>query len=137
MLQTNYDVSKIFIRDNRYLYADYTNGSGQPVELKAGTVFGRISASNKVTPHTTVASDGSQIPRFVLKENYTVAAGATARLCLCCGGDVDASMLVLNGSDTLATVISGVGTIGDTLRGLGNINAVESTELTGYNNQPN
>lgn len=100
------DFSRIFIFDNRYAKADYTNSTGATVTLAAGTLMGRISATQKLLPHVSSAVDGSQFPVGVLAEDYVVANGATQELAFCNYGDVVESAVILGGADTLATVIS-------------------------------
>jgi hypothetical protein len=129
------DVSKIFLWNNRFESADYTNGGGAPVTLPAGTLLGRINASGKVTPLTSAAVDGSQFPCGVLNEDWTVAAGATQKVSFCVAGDVAEEKVILQGTDTLSTVVSGR-TIRDRIAGdtLG-IKLVAGTELTKYDNE--
>jgi hypothetical protein len=101
------DISKIFLWNNRFEAAQYTNGGGAPVTLAEGTLLGRISATGKVIPLASAAADGSQFPVGILNEEKIVAPGATIDLFMCVSGDVDSSKVVLAGADTLDTVISG------------------------------
>ena len=148
ILTTNFDTTKIFIGDNRYKTATYTNGTGSTVTLAKGTLLGRIFSTNKVTPHVSTATNGSEYPVGVLAEDYTVANGASVDVSFCYGGDINQGKLTLGGSDTLATVItrtytdSGtdtvavpMGTIEDLIVSRTHINLVASTENTGYDNQ--
>lgn len=100
------DRSKLLIGGNRFIKADYT-ASGSDVTLLAGTVLGRISATSKVVPLTSGASNGSQFPVGVLAEDATILDGETASLFICNEGDVDESKLIWQGSDGLATAVSG------------------------------
>lgn len=142
-LFTNYDVSKIFIGNNRYKTAEYTNGTGSEVTLAAGTLMGRIFATNKVTPNVSSATNGSQLPVGVLADSYVVANGVTVTITMCIGGDIAQEKVTLGGSDTLATAITltdsgtdtvGVGTLGDLIVARTQIYLVAGTELTGYDN---
>lgn len=131
----NYDVSKIFIWDNRYEKANYTNSTYDPISLVPGTLMGRISATQEIVPLESGASDGSQYPVGILQSEITVDEGDTVSLTICVAGDVVESKVILEGSDTMNTVISGrsirdrIG--GDTV----GIKLVPSTELTADDNQ--
>jgi len=143
----NYDTSKIFIGNNRYATASYTNGTGSEVTLAAGTLMGRVYSSNKVYPTVSTAVTGSEQPIGVLADTYVVSNGATVTVCYCIAGDVASEKIVFGGSDTIATVVtrtytdSGTdtvavawGTIGDLLLRNSQIILVAGTELTGYDN---
>lgn len=135
-LVTNYDSSKIFLGDNNYITADYTNDGYDDVTLAAGTVMGRVAATDKVIPLESDASDGSQYPVGILAEAATVEAGADAVLSLCNYGDVEESQLVLEKvGDTLATVISGK-TLRDRIAAdTAGVRLQLATEMTGEDNQ--
>lgn len=135
-LNSNYDFSKIFLGENRYesvtlLNADETD----EIEFPAGTLLGRIGASNKVVPLTSAATDGSQFPVGVLANTITLAAEAEGTVSMCVSGDVAVEKVILQGSNTMATVIStrtirdriGADTVG--------IKLVSTTDLTGFDNQ--
>lgn len=130
----NTETAKIFIGENRYKTSQYTNGGGGPVTIPAGKLLGQINATGKVAPLTSGAVDGSQFPVGVNVEERTVAAGVTVDLTYCVGGDVAEDKVVLDGADTLNTVVTGR-TIrqriaSDTL----GINLIVSKELTSYDN---
>lgn len=133
--QTNYDNSIIFLGGNRYDTAEYTNGTGASVDLKAGTVLGQVNASGKVLPLVAAATDGSNYPFGILSHDITVANGATADLTFAVEGDVAESKLIFNASEDLTTVVDG-----RTLRArIGadtvGINLVAATEMSGFDNQ--
>lgn len=135
-LISNTDTSKIFIWNNRFTTATYTNSTGSTVNLAAGRLMGRVLASNKVLPHASGASDGSQQPRFILANDYEVANGASVTVTLCDGGDVAKEKVIFGGSDAWTTVIgTTLGTIEDLLRANSEIKLVSGTELTAYDNQ--
>ena len=135
-LNSNYDFSKVFLGDNRYESATLLNASEtDEIEFPAGTLLGRIGSSNKVVPLTSAASDGSQFPVGILANTITLAAEAEGTVSMCVSGDVATEKVILQGSDTMATVIStrtikdriGSDTVG--------IKLVSSTDLTGFDNQ--
>lgn len=134
-LQTNYDVSKIFIGENRTRTDNYTNSTGGAITLKAGTLMGRISSSALLLPCKSDAVDGSQFPVGVLVEDFTVANGASQPLPICIYGDVaEEKIILLKSGDTLNTVISGR-TIRDRIGAdTVGIRLIATTELTGYDN---
>lgn len=105
--QFDRNTSSIFIGGNRYDIRVYTNPSASPVTLVAGTVMGTVFLTGKILPLTSAATDGSQNPVGILKEGIAVAGSATVSLYICIGGDVAEEMIVLQGADTLATVVSG------------------------------
>lgn len=131
-----YDLNKIFTWENRYQKADYTNSDTyDPVTLLAGTVMGRISATNKIVPLTSGASDGSQYPVGILADNYTIEEGDTQELMYCNYGDVAESKILLQGSDDLETVIDGR-TIRDRIMGdTAGVRIIVSREHTKSDNQ--
>jgi hypothetical protein len=144
MLITNYDFAKIFVWDNRYKSATYTNGTGSEVTLAAGTIMGRVAATNKVLPWSAAATDGSQFPRFVLANDYTVANGASETVTFCFYGGVATNTLTIPTTSPVQTLTNivylndgttVVGTAEDCLNAAG-IFLVGGTENTFYDNQP-
>lgn len=137
-LTVNSDTSKIFIGDNRheiFAYA-YNNVTNDDVTIPAGTLFGRIHSTGYVVPLASGATDGSQFPIGILREDKTILYGEDfdGDITLCVEGRVARGKVILDGSDTLATVISsrriddriGADTVG--------IKLVDSTEMTAYDN---
>ncbi len=112
-LITNYDIAKIFLGfEQRTGTANYTNATGSEVTLAVGTVLGRVTATNKVYPSVSSATNGSQQPRFILADTYVVANGATQEVTYAYTCTVNSDLLTLGGADTLDTVISLTGTTG-------------------------
>lgn len=136
MLIVNRDNSKTFVFDNRFRKETYTNSGGAPITLPLGRLMGRVTVGQKVLPHVSTATDGSQQPVGVLGDEYTVAAGATVTVTICDGGDVAEEKLVLNGVETLSTVITDDVSIRDAIARNTQIKLVPSTDLSGaYDNQ--
>lgn len=105
----NFDVSKVFVRNNRYQKDNYVNNSGyDPITLYQGTVMGRVHATNVIVPLTSTASDGSQFPVGVLaNEVLIVDGGDSVNAFLCDMGDVVAEKLIFaKPGDGLETVVS-------------------------------
>lgn len=108
ILTTNFDYAKLFLGNNRWIQADYTNGSGSDVTIANGTLMGRIFATGKVTKHVSSATNGSQIPLGFVSTGETsmvVADGVTVTLNICVSGQINVAGITLGGSDTVATVI--------------------------------
>lgn len=107
-VQVNTNLAKLFPfgSENRLSY-QYTNSTYDPITLPAGTVMGVIAATGYVKPMTSAASDGSQYPIGILADDYTVEEGVTVNLSLMVKGQVRQDMLILQGSDTLSTIVSG------------------------------
>lgn len=134
-LINNQDTSKLLIGDNTTVVGSFTNGGGSAVTLDQGTVMGRISATGKLVALTSAASDGSQFVVGVLCDTTTVAAGGTVDLTLCDSGEINQSMVKLQGSDTLETVVGGrriKDKIGAETVG---VKLIVSNDLTNFDNQ--
>lgn len=110
-LYTETDVQKIFIWNNRYdtLQLDYTNSTYDAVTIPAGTVVGQKTADGNLALLESGSSDGSQFPYGILAEDVVVDASSTfgSDVSVCVFGWVAENKIELQGSDTLATVISG------------------------------
>jgi hypothetical protein len=134
-ITTNIDQSNIFVFNNRYETADYTNSTYDDVEILAGTLMGRVSATQEIVPLDSSASDGSQYPVGILAQDTTIEGGDTVSLTICVAGDVVEDKVILADGDTMATVISGRSIrdrIGADTVG---IKLVGSDQMTAYDNQ--
>jgi hypothetical protein len=128
------DTSKIFIWNPRTTDANYTNNSGGQKVLLAGTLFGRISATEILLPLVTGAADGSQFPLGILMHDITVEDTESAVLTIAVSGDVAEEQLIIDAGDDLSDVISGRtlrDRIGSDTVG---IQLVTRDELTGVDN---
>lgn len=108
-ITSDYDLSKIFIWDNRYESDNYVNNSGySTVNIPAGTVMGRIASSGVLVPCLASAVDGSQFPIGILaKDVIGLASGATIQCSICIAGDIAAEQIGFFYGDTLDTVVAG------------------------------
>jgi hypothetical protein len=135
MLVVNTDTTKIFLWNNRYENGVVENDEVyDDLVLAAGTVMGRIAATNKLVVIDKAASDGSQFPVGVLNQDWTIEAGDEQTVSICVAGDVNQNALVLPSGTALTDVISGktlFDRIGSDTVG---IKLVPSTELTGFDN---
>ncbi len=132
---TNYDVSKIFIGNNRYENALYNNSSYDSVTLRAGMLMGRISANNYIVPLQSDASDGSQFPVGILASDYVVEDGDSVNLSLCVAGDVAEEKIIFTGQDTIETVVSSRRLRDRIAADTVGIKVVSGTEMADYDNQ--
>jgi hypothetical protein len=99
------DVSRIFIWENRYAKGNYTNSGYDDLQINAGTLLGRVAATQELIPHNSSATDGSQYPVGVLAEDTIVEAGETKELYFCNYGDVVEDKVLLADGDDLDTLI--------------------------------
>lgn len=132
----NYDTTKIFLRDNKFETGTFTNDDlYDDVTLVAGTLLGRVSSTNKLVPHVSTATNGSQFPVGVLATNVVVGDGEDKELTFCTAGEIAKGKIILGGSDTFNTVISGR-TINDRIKSdTAGIILVAADQLTAFDNQ--
>jgi hypothetical protein len=128
----NTDTSKVFLWNRRSQKESMTNSTYDPITYPIGTVMGRITSTGKIVPLTSGASNGSQYPVGILEETYVIEDGTTVDVFICDDGDVDDNKIVLQGSDTLATVVAGR-TLRDWIKAQG-IKLIPTTEMTDYDN---
>lgn len=128
-----YDTSIIFLRDNKYTTEPYNNTGYAAVTLTAGTVVGRIAATNYIVPVNAGASDGSQFPIGLIAQNVTVAASSSKNVPICTEGEVAEEKINFDDvDDTLDTIVSDI-RYKDRLKGIG-IVPIAGTELSAYDN---
>lgn len=106
-ITTDYDLSKIFLLNNRYESDNWSQNSNySTLTLRAGTVMGRNAAGN-LAPSISGVRDGSQVPIGILAHDVTLLAGQTRQVTICIDGDVNASQLIWLGGDNPDTVVDG------------------------------
>lgn len=130
-LITSYDYGKLFLFRNRFVNRTYNNSTGSAVTLSRGTVMGTILSTGYVVPQASGASDGSEFPRGILANDYTIPANSTATVSICVGGDVAQEGIILNGSDTLTTAVGSATTGGGTIQDLIMANSVDLMLVAG------
>lgn len=107
-MTTNYDFSKVFLGNNTFEKATLIKLGAGTVDIPVGTLLGRISASGKVTILKSAAVDGSEIPVGILARPLTgVIQNAENVISMCVSGSVAKDKVVLDGANTLDTVIDG------------------------------
>jgi len=105
-MTTNYDLSKIFLWDNRYDSENYVNNSNyNPVTILAGTVMGRIASTGRVVPCDASQTDGSQIPMGVLAQDVLLLGGALQKVAICVRGDVNQNALIFWTGNSVNTIV--------------------------------
>lgn len=135
-LHTDFDVSKIFLFDNRFEQINLKNTSGAQKTFSGGTLLGRVSATAELDTVKSAAVDGSQTPLGVLAEEEVILAiNEVKKVNICISGDVAEEKIILDGADTLDTLISGR-PIRDRINAdtMG-IKLTATDELTGFDNQ--
>lgn len=99
---TSFDTSKIFIFDNKYRTVTVTNSAGTDLAVTEGMAIGAVGAT-----YQEYKSGTSNIQLIgVAAEAVTVPANGTASVTICVSGKVAEEKIILNGTDTLATVVS-------------------------------
>lgn len=134
-LHTDYDVSKIFVFSNRYESGTLLNASGGVKTFEPGTLMGRVTASGKLVPCASAAVDGSQFPVGILKTSVVDLADAAEKTVnICIAGDVVESKVILDGADTMDTIIDARPIKDRIAADTMGIKLVDSFELTGVDN---
>lgn len=110
------------------VYDDATLTASGAVTWAVGTLLGRITASGKLTAYTSGASDGSEVPKFVLPIQvvFTGAGDAPGRVLI--GGRVRRADLVAHGVGAITLAEA------DQLRDYG-IVSLTTQELSDLDNQ--
>ncbi len=111
---TDYDFSKLFKTAFKVVKMNFTNGTGAELALLPGMLFGRVSADLKGAILKSASVDDSEVPFGVLVTQVTLAIAASTVVEVAVTGMVDKALLLLDGADTLDTLINGR-TIGDTI----------------------
>jgi len=133
------DLGKIFVWNNRYenMPYEYENDTYDDVTIPAGTLMGRIGATQKVVPLESGASDGSQYPVGVLAADVVILAGETydGTVSVCVAGDVVESKVLFDGSDDMDTLVSSRSLRDRIAADTVGIKLVVTTELSGADNE--
>lgn len=131
------DLSRIFVRENRYEYGNYVNNSTyNPITLLAGTLMGRISASGILVPLKSDAGDGSQFPVGILAKDMIIDSGANDEAPICVAGDVVKDKVIFTKiGDAMETVVSSRRLSDRIAADTVGIKLVSNTEMSAYDNQ--
>lgn len=106
---TDFNVSKIFIFNNRFETDNETNNyTYSSLDLYVGTVMGRVTGTGVLVPSKASAVDGSQIPVGVLAQDLLgMVPGETRQCTICIAGDVAQEQLIFIDGDTIETIVAG------------------------------
>jgi len=139
ILVSNYNPEQLFIGNNLFEAATYTNSTGSSVTIPMGRIMGRVLATNLVLPQIASATDGSEQPIGILQNAVTVADGESIEVFICNAGDINQNAVIFNTGETLATAIrtvsTGGGTLGDLIKRNTTLNLYPTLQLSGYDNQ--
>jgi hypothetical protein len=109
-LHVRYDRSQIFLGDLKTISGEILlNSTSGTLTYAVGTLLGRVTASGKLVPLASGASNGSQYPVGFLTQEVTLAASGEDYVTVAIAGNVDSTKITLAGSDTLATTITNNG----------------------------
>lgn len=106
-VQVNTNLAKLFPFNKEFIQYVKTNSTYVDETIPAGTVMGVVSATGLIKPMTSGASDGSQFAMGILAEDYVIPFGDSINVAVMVKGYVRKDMIILQGSDTLNTVVSG------------------------------
>lgn len=111
-----------------------TNSLYDSQVLREGTLMGRVTGTQKVTPLIADYTDGRQLPIGVLACDITIEAGVTKDVPICIYGDVVKDLVILQDAptETLDTIVAGQ-SLYDRVQQIG-IKLVNNTEMTGTDN---
>lgn len=134
VLITDYDISKIFIWDNRFDKGAFTNDTYDPITIPQGRLMGRVATTQELKPHDSASSDGSQYPVGVLNNTITIEEGDEITLDMCVSGDVVKEKVILADGDTWATIVDGRSIFDRVGADTVGIKLVSSREQTAFDN---
>lgn len=144
-IANNYDLSKLFIRNNRYQQGTFINNTGAAAAFPAGTLLARDSSTGNLVPwDNDVVTNGQQLIVGVLRDDIpSIANAATAsNVYFCIKGDVAEEGIIFNDvaqSFDTVVVLADIGTnqvtkrVRDILYDIGIIPVVKK-ELTSPDN---
>jgi hypothetical protein len=127
-LFSEYDVSKIFIGDNKYRKVNIA--STPELALTAGMVIGVVGITHGVYKSGT----SNMLPVGVLAESVTVPAASNVDVTICNAGKIAEEKVTLDGSDTLATIVSNRSIRDMLISNTIGIELVTTSELTASDN---
>jgi hypothetical protein len=131
----DYSTEQVFLGRKNFIPRTFTNASGGTIVLVPGQLMGAVTTTGKVAICKSGSSDGSQSPRFLCADNYSIPDGETATIYVANSGDVNQNAVTFDGTDTWTTVVSTLGTMYDLLtQNAANMILYPVTELSNYDN---
>lgn len=126
-----FDLSKIFIFDNKYRKVNLANATGSSMVLVAGTVIGCVGITH--APYD--ADTSNQLPVGILAEDITIANGTNADVTICNAGKIAEEKIVFSDTDdTLSTIVSNRSIRDMLISNTMGIELVTTSELTSADN---
>lgn len=101
--KTDIDLADIFVKIGEVELGGITSATA--VDLAKGTMISRIPTTGKFAIMKSASEDGTQYPVGVLAEDVSLEAATEKNINVVKSGIVDASGLVFNGADTIASVV--------------------------------
>lgn len=131
----NTDTSKIFLFGCKYQSILFKNTTGADLTLVGGEVIGRDSTTLKGAILASAATDGSQFPLGINSTKSGVLADDDEIMIdICVYGEVAEDKIILDGSDTLNTLVSLRPIRDRILSDTMGVKLISSTELTAFDN---
>lgn len=129
-------LSNLLILGNSFLKGDYANISGALETVALGQLLGRVATTQKLVVCKSGASDGSQFPVAIAVQELTdiAIAGTVDNIAPCNGGKVNVNEIVLDGTDTLATAVSGKSMRDHLIANSKDLELINVLENTNYDN---
>jgi hypothetical protein len=146
-VKNSYEADNIFVDfPSKQVKKTFVNGGSPARTVKAGTLVGITTADQTIAKEVAAAgTDGSEVPIGIVLYDIVIGAGAstTATGMIGLNGSIFEDKIVLSGSETLETVLTGTGSIvkGQSIKNaLRNANAdiklePAATQISGYKDQ--
>lgn len=99
----DYDYSKLFLWNNQFRKITIPNATSDDVALSAGTLIGAVGSTYQVYKSGT---SNISVVGVLAEDGITIPANGSVDVQVCIGGRVNGSALVLDGTDTLDTVVN-------------------------------
>lgn len=129
-------LSNLLILGNSFIKGTYENISGALETVAVGQLLGRVGATQNLVVCKSAAVDGSQFPvAIAVQELEDIAiAGTVDNYAPCNGGKVNENEIVLDGADTLDTLVSGKSMRDHLIANSKDLELVNVLENTNYDN---
>ena len=134
-LFNNRNTAKIFLFDNKNIKGTFKNTTGGVLNLVGGELISRNATTGDLEVLTSAGTLGRNIPLGINRVCYDALADtAEIPMTIMVSGDVSQDLVVLQGADTLDTVISDRRLKDRILGDTAGIFLIEVDELTEYDN---
>lgn len=108
VLHVDYDTTKIFVGNNDFAIGTFINDSGAIASFPPGTLLARNATTGNLKALRSGDNTlGQNIPVGILASHVVdLAIAGTEEVTFCVAGEVAEGKVILDGADTLDTVIS-------------------------------